>query len=101
MKSMKTFNHEAKGQVPQHQESQPGLEAVMDPAPRTRPSQRSSLKLDGKVALITGGDSGIGKAVALLFARERANVCIIYLDEQEDAEQTEKEIKSYGPNKIE
>lgn len=96
MKSMKTFEPEAKEPAPQHQESQPGIEAVMEPVPQTRPSEPRSGKLEGKVALITGGDSGIGKAVALLFAREGADISIIYFDEEEDAVQTEKEIKDYG-----
>lgn len=53
-------------------------------------------KMNGKVALITGGDSGIGRAVAVLFAKEGADIAIVYLNEQEDAERTQKEIVDYG-----
>jgi NAD(P)-dependent dehydrogenase (short-subunit alcohol dehydrogenase family) len=81
----------------QHQES-PGLEAKLDPKPRFRAEEyRPAGKLKDKVALITGGDSGIGRAVALMFAREGASVAINYLDvEQSDAEKTQSEIENAG-----
>jgi len=72
----------------QHLEK-PGKEAALDLSPRfLAPDYRGSGKLDGMAALITGGDSGIGRAVAVLFAREGADVAIVYLNEHEDAEET-------------
>ena len=81
----------------QHQEGV-GLEGRLDPPPRYKAeAYRAAGKLEGKVALITGGDSGIGRAVAVLYAREGASVAITYLpEEQPDADETKKAIESAG-----
>ncbi len=84
-------------QSQQHQNQQPGIEHVMNPIPITdNKNYQGADKLKGKTAIITGGDSGIGKAVAIAFAKEGADVAIGYLDEHEDAEATKKIIESYG-----
>ena len=70
------------------EDRQPGLEHRMDPAPDYMPRYAGSQRLAGKVAIVTGGDSGIGRATSILFAREGADVAIAYLDEHEDAELT-------------
>jgi len=81
----------------QKQDKQPGFESIMNPRPIfENPNSIGSSKLLNKVALITGGDSGIGKAVALSYAREGADIAIIYLDEHEDAEDTKKLIEAKG-----
>lgn len=79
-------------------QKRPGLEADMRTAPHYRASRyRAAGKLEGKVALITGGDSGIGRAVALLYAREGADVAVVHLpDEQVDAEQVRREVEEQG-----
>src|SRR6187402_2481507 len=81
---------------PQHQ-SQPGEETKMHPQPEyIRDNYKGSEKLKGKVALITGGDSGIGRSVAVHFAREGAHVSIAYYDETEDAEITKQLVEAEG-----
>ena len=80
---------------PQHQPRQPGMEYLMDPLPiAENPAVKGSGKLKGKTALITGGDSGIGRAVAYAFAKEGANIAISYLDEERDACETQRHILS-------
>ncbi len=81
----------------QHQDRQPGIEAIMNPLPTSESSTyRASGKLAGKVAIITGGDSGIGRAVAYLFAKEGADLVIVYLNEHEDAKSTTQRIEELG-----
>lgn len=74
----------------------PGLEAKLDPKPEWEPRYPGSGRLEGKVAIVTGGDSGIGRAVAVLFAREGANVVISYLEEHKDAKDTAQMIEAEG-----
>ncbi len=79
------------------QDHQPGIEKTMRPRPEyISPDYKSCGKLEGKSALITGGDSGIGRAVAIHFAREGANVAIAYLDEDADALETQKLVEKEG-----
>jgi NAD(P)-dependent dehydrogenase (short-subunit alcohol dehydrogenase family) len=85
---------------PQSQDSMPADEHKMDPAPDWKPRHPGVGKLDGKVALITGGDSGIGRAIAVLFAREGAKVGIAYLEENEDAEKTKELVEAEGSHAI-
>jgi NAD(P)-dependent dehydrogenase (short-subunit alcohol dehydrogenase family) len=79
---------------PQVQKQKPGRESQMTPRPETTPEYHGSGKLEGKVALITGGDSGIGRAVAVLFAREGSDVAISYLNEHDDAKETKRLIEA-------
>lgn len=82
---------------PQSQQKQPGLESEMTPRPQYDDSNyKGSDKLKDKVALITGGDSGIGRSVAVLYAKEGADVAIVYLDENQDAEETKRAVEDYG-----
>jgi NAD(P)-dependent dehydrogenase (short-subunit alcohol dehydrogenase family) len=81
----------------QEQDRQPGLESEMSPRPKVaRRDYRGSGKLEGKVALVTGGDSGIGRAVAVHFAKEGADVAILYLDEHHDAAETVRMVDAEG-----
>ena len=82
----------------QHQSQHPGLEHMMNPLPVYDDDQYvgKGIMLQDKVALITGGDSGIGRAVALAFAKQGANVCIVYLNESEDANTIKTQIEALG-----
>jgi NAD(P)-dependent dehydrogenase (short-subunit alcohol dehydrogenase family) len=81
----------------QHQNQQPGKEASMQPKPQyNNPNYKAAGKLSGKVALITGGDSGIGRAVAITYAKEGADIAILYLNEQDDARQVIREVQEMG-----
>ncbi|AFS78139.1 short-chain dehydrogenase/reductase SDR [Gottschalkia acidurici 9a] len=83
---------------PQYQTKQPGIESMMNPKPIFKDDSYNQLKekLKGKVAIITGGDSGIGRAVSCAFSEQGAIVNIIYYDEKEDAEETKRIIESGG-----
>lgn len=81
----------------QHQDQRPGIEAEMRPRPVAEDYKyKGSGKLLNKVAIITGGDSGIGRAVAILFAKEGADVAISYLNEHQDAEETKRQVEQEG-----
>lgn len=94
------MSQEKKQTLPeQHQNVQPGRETEMDPQPESvNPSYKGSGKLEGKKAIITGGDSGIGRSVAIYFAKEGADVAICYLDEDEDAQKTKELVEKEGRN---
>jgi len=82
---------------PQHQEHQPGIQAEMTPKPQAEAkSYKAAGKLEGKAAIISGGDSGIGEAVAVAFAKEGADVAILYLDEHQDAERVQELVENEG-----
>ncbi|WP_040950629.1 SDR family oxidoreductase [Gorillibacterium massiliense] len=82
---------------PQHQDQQPGIESEMHPKPKAVDSKyKGSGKLMGKTALITGGDSGIGRAVAVAYATEGAKVAIVYLNEHGDAEEAKRLVEAEG-----
>lgn len=90
--------HEKARQIgPQEQDRQPGIESEMQPpAEFIRDSYQGSGKLEDKVAIVTGGDSGIGRAAAVHFAREGADIAVIYLEEHEDAQRTEEMVEDEG-----
>jgi NAD(P)-dependent dehydrogenase (short-subunit alcohol dehydrogenase family) len=90
---------EKKLQPPQHQRRQPGREHKMKPRPRAEDeTHRGSGKLQDKVAIVTGGDSGIGRAVAIAFAKEGAHISVVYLEEQKDATETRRLVEKHGRN---
>lgn len=94
---MQETNEPQGAQPAQHQERQPGIESQMTPRPAYEGEKQDVFsKLAGKVAVITGGDSGIGRAVAVAFAREGADVAISYLDEHEDAKETKWQVEKEG-----
>ncbi|WP_337050081.1 SDR family oxidoreductase [Serratia fonticola] len=84
-------------QPAQHHDRQPGFEEEMTPAPKyDDPTYRASDKLIGKVAIITGGDSGIGRAIAIAYVKEGAKVAVVYLDEEHDAQETQRCAEKHG-----
>lgn len=95
---MSTTKNYPKGKMPRQEQPKPGLESEMTPRPHFQaPAYKGSDKLLDKVALITGGDSGIGRAVSVLYAREGADVAIVYLPvEQSDAEETRAAVEKEG-----
>jgi NAD(P)-dependent dehydrogenase (short-subunit alcohol dehydrogenase family) len=95
--SQSSKNNQKQTFPPQHQSQQPGIESEMNPLPKSvNPAYQGSGKLKNKVALITGGDSGIGKSVAIYFAKEGADVAISYLNEHQDAEATKNLVEAEG-----
>ena len=93
----KPMEEKPKSFPPQEQAHQPGKEQRMTPQPEyVSHDYKAAGKLQGKRALITGGDSGIGRAVAVHFAKEGADVAIVYLDEQKDAEDTKQLVEKEG-----
>ncbi len=83
--------------LPPQEQPEPGKEGVMHPRPEFKGEDyKAAGKLQGKVAIITGGDSGIGRSVAVLFAREGADVAILYLDQHQDADETRRVVEEQG-----
>ena len=100
-KSTDPANRYPKPPYPKQEQEMPGVESKMDPTPdHGESSYKGNGKLKGKRAVITGGDSGIGKAVAIAFAREGADVLISYLNEEEDANNTLKWIRESGQKAV-
>lgn len=82
---------------PQEQDQQPGIQAQMDPQPEVvKAGYKPAGKLAGKVAIVTGGDSGIGRSVAVTYALEGADVAVVYLSEHQDAEETGRQVEAAG-----
>src|SRR6266516_615233 len=91
------MNEHAKPPFPKQKQPMPGKTEAMEPVPdHGEKSYRGSGRLAGKKAIITGGDSGIGRAVAIAYAREGADVLIAYLNEHDDAKQTERFVTEAG-----
>ena len=97
-RSKSRTQQEPKPPFPKQHQEKPGIEAEVEPRPKyLAPLYRGAEKLKGRVALITGGDSGIGRAVAVLYARESADVAVVYLpEEQRDAEETQRAVEEKG-----
>jgi NAD(P)-dependent dehydrogenase (short-subunit alcohol dehydrogenase family) len=91
---MQKTNPITKEKKPQSQ-PRPGIQKEMEPVPLSEPGRQHG-KMENKILLITGGDSGIGKACAILFAKEGADVAVVYLNEHEDAEDTRKKVEAFG-----
>src|SRR5438045_1336289 len=88
-------------QFPRQRQRQPGREGKMKPQPESKARQYlAANKLAGKVALVTGGDSGIGRSVAIAFAKEGADVAVVYLNEHEDAQETARLIEAAGTRSL-
>ena len=87
---------EPKKQRPSQQQIPPGNQKEMIPQPDTENTGKGSGKLEGKVAIVTGGDSGIGQAVAIAYAKEGADVVVVYLKEHEDANETKQKVEKEG-----
>jgi NAD(P)-dependent dehydrogenase (short-subunit alcohol dehydrogenase family) len=99
--AVQTGMREYPSSFPRQHHKKPGHEAQLDPQPMWEaPGYKGSDKLKDKVAIVTGGDSGIGRAVALLYAREGADVAIVYLDEHDDAEVTKRAVEKEGRKAI-
>jgi NAD(P)-dependent dehydrogenase (short-subunit alcohol dehydrogenase family) len=96
-KAMQAGAREYPTEFPEQHHAKPGSENQVRPAPMyDAPGYKGSDKLKGKVALVTGGDSGIGRAVAVLYAREGSDIAIVYLNEHEDAEVTKEAVEAEG-----
>src|ERR1700735_1060548 len=96
-KDKSSDKHPAAVSAHNKQSKQPGEEHAMPAKPEyIRPTYKASGKLEGKVALITGGDSGIGRAVSVHYAREGADIAIVYLDEDKDAQETRDLVRGAG-----